>query len=126
MALDKQQKKAIATTYKQTFRPMGIYQIRNLDNGRIFVDCSLDLEASRNRHQFVSAMARTPIPELQEDWQTFGGKRFVFEILDQLPPREDVLADASAVSKCKEELADLRKLWIEKLQPFGAKGYNKP
>ncbi|SRR6266540_2956064 len=125
MPLDKHRKRELTTAYRQSLRPMGIYQIRNLVNGKIFVDRSIDLEAARNRHQFVTAMDRPPIPELLPDWQIYGGKRFVFEVLDQVTP-EDEVADETVRQRYKGELDDLLELWLEKLQPYGSKGYNKP
>jgi hypothetical protein len=125
MPLDKQKKKALTTTYRQSMRPMGIYQIRNLVNGKIFVDRSIDLEAARNRHLFVTAMARPPIPELLNDWQIYGGERFVFEVLDQVALEGESIADDATRQRHKGELDELLALWLEKLQPYGNKGYNK-
>ena len=66
---DRQRKKDLVAEYKQTFRPMGVYQIRNLDNGKIFVAGSMNLDAARNRHEFTSTRAaQPPIPELHADW----------------------------------------------------------
>jgi hypothetical protein len=126
MPLDKHKKKELTTAYRQSLRPMGIYQIRNLVNGKIFIDRTIDLEAARNRHQFVTAMARPPIPELLADWQTYGGKQFVFEVLDQVTPADEGVADEATKQRYKGELDALLDLWLEKLQPYGTKGYNTP
>ncbi len=125
MLLDKQKKKELTTTYRQSLRPMGIYQIRNLVNGKIFVDRSIDLEAARNRHHFVTAMSRPPIPELLADWQIYGGKQFVFEVLDKVALEGESIPDEATRQRHKGELDELLALWLEKLQPYGDKGYNK-
>ncbi len=55
---------------------------------------------------------------LQHDWNTFGPEAFAFEILEivKVPGNEPFDPDA--------ELALLEQIWLEKLQPFGDRGYN--
>jgi hypothetical protein len=126
MTTDRQRKKDLVAEYKQTFRPMGVYQIRNLDNGKIFVAGSMNLDAARNRHEFTSLRsAQPPIPELHADWTRDGGTRFVFEELDRLTPREGATATDAELKAYREELDALVELWLEKLQPYGERGYNK-
>jgi hypothetical protein len=105
---------------------MGIYQIPNLDNGKIYVDASMDLDGARNRLQFMTGMDQSPISELQADWQTYGGTRFVFEVLDDLKPKEEFMSDTSELTKYRKELDALLGLWLEKLQPYGDKGKQSP
>jgi hypothetical protein len=126
MALDKQQKKELASAYKQSFRPMGVYQIRNVENGKIFVDGSMDLDGARNRLAFMKQTNTIAIHELQKDWKTYGGGCFVFEELDRIKPREETLSDLSELKKYRDEVDALLELWLDKLQPYGEKGYNKP
>jgi len=126
MAVEKQKRKDLTASYRQSVRPMGIYQIRNLDNGKIFVARSTDLEAARNRHHFVTTMERPPIPELLAEWKIYGGRRFVFEVLDQFTPTDEAATGEAAMERYRRELDDLLDLWLEKLQPYGDKGYNTP
>lgn len=126
MLLDKQKKKELVTAYKQSFRPMGVYQIRNVDNGKIFVDGSMDLDGARNRLEFQKQINMNPLPELKQDWAAYGGKSFVFEELDRIKPLKEAPGDATDSTKFRDEVDALRDLWIEKLQPFGDVGYNKP
>ncbi|WP_219837580.1 GIY-YIG nuclease family protein [Paenibacillus sp. R14(2021)] len=125
MSLDKQKKKELATAYAKSFRPMGIYQIRNTTNGKVWIDGTMDLDGARNRFEFSKQMNMITISELREDWDLYGGSIFVFEELDQIKPREEVMNDRSELAKYKEEVEALRELWLEKLQPYGDKGYNK-
>jgi hypothetical protein len=124
MTLDKQKKKELASAYAQSFRPMGIFQIRNTENGKIYVGASMDLDGMRNRIAFIGGLA-VPFFELKEDWQHYGAERFVFEILDQLKPLEESQSDRSEPAKYRKELDALLELWLEKLQPYDNKGYNK-
>ncbi|RJG15353.1 GIY-YIG nuclease family protein [Paenibacillus thiaminolyticus] len=127
MALDKQRKKELASAYQKSFRPMGVYQIRNVKNGKIFVDGTMDLEGAKNRLEFMKqTKMNSIIPELKQDWDAYGGDCFVFEELDQIKPREESVADRSELKKYRDEVDALLDLWIEKLQPFGDNGYNKP
>lgn len=126
MAMDKQRKKELASSYAQSFRPMGVYQIRNVRNGKILVLGSMDLPGARNRLAFMQQTKLNSIMELREDWSAFGGESFVFEELDQIKPREEFLGDKAELNPYKDEVDALLELWIEKLQPFGERGYNKP
>ncbi|AIQ12287.1 GIY-YIG nuclease family protein [Paenibacillus durus] len=126
MSLDKQKKKELASAYAQSFRPMGVYQIRNVKNGKILVLGSMDLTGARNRLEFLQQTNINSINELKQDWKEYGGDSFVFEELDQIKPREEILNDISELNEYQEEVDALLELWIEKLQPFGDKGYNKP
>ncbi|MBP1154867.1 MULTISPECIES: GIY-YIG nuclease family protein [unclassified Paenibacillus] len=96
MALEKK----FATAYKQTFRPMGVYQIGNVKNGKIFVDGSMDLDGSINRLDFLKQTNMNAITEYK------------------------ILTDLSGLKTYREEVNALLGLWNKKLQPYGDKGYN--
>lgn len=118
MALDKRELKR---AYRETPRPMGVYQILNTVNGKRYVGSSLDLEGIRNRLWFGLGMGSDSFRrELQADWKTYGEEAFCFEVLEYLKPDGDPTRDY------REELAIMEELWLEKLQPYGEKGYNKP
>ena len=111
-------KKALKQNYLQTPRPMGIFVIRNLANGKIFVGKSENLDGIFNRIQFqLKANCHTQ-KDLQKDWNEFGEENFEFEILEELELREGL--------DVKKELEFLEDLWLEKLLPFGNCGYNEP
>lgn len=123
--LDKQKKKELATNYTQTFRSMGVYQIRNTQNDKILVNSSMDLNGMRNRLEFCIQMNTNTFNELQKDWATFGGKSFVFEVLDEIEPREETVLDAADLKSYRAEVDALLELWLEKLEPYDEKGYNR-
>jgi hypothetical protein len=58
-------------------------------------------------------------PVLQKDWNQFGAGAFTFEVLEVVKPSDDPLFDLD------DELTLLEQIWIEKLQPFGERGYNQ-
>lgn len=123
--MDKQRKKELAAAYTGSFRPMGVYQIRNIVNEKILVCGSMDLEGARNRLEFMKQTNMNTVGELREDWTRYGKDSFVFEELDQIKPKEEHLADRSELKKYQDDVDALLELWIDKLQPFGEKGYNR-
>lgn len=114
-----ERKKRLKKAYLQSRRVMGVFLIRNLVNDKIFVGVGLDLSGIINSHKFQLEAGVHRNRRLQRDWNALGGTSFAFEILDQLEPRED--ADDGG----RKDLAFLEELWLERLQPFGARGYNK-
>ncbi len=112
-------KKELKKQYKQTLPPMGIYQIRNLVNGKIFVGSSLNLHGKSNSFKFQLRSGLHVNSELQKDYSQFGEENFVFEIVDLLEPNEDPTFDY------RDDLKVFLEMWMEKLQPYGEVGYNK-
>lgn len=113
-------KKRLKREYKQNPPPMGVFAIRNMVNDKVFVGVSQDLAGIINRHKFQLKMGNHRSVRLQAEWNEFGGDNFAFEILEQLDGRDVPHSDY------REELALLEELWLEKLQPFGDRGYNEP
>ena len=112
-------KSELKKNYKETLRPMGVYQVQNLVSGKIFIGSNLNLQARINRHKFALKLNSDDIKALQEDYNKYGEENFSFEILDELKPKDD------PDYNYKEDIKVLEQLWIEKLQPFDEKGYNK-
>ena len=111
-------KKALTREYKENRRPMGVYQIRNNVNGKLLVGVSVDLPAIINRHRAELRTGGHRNRELQKEWAEFGAEAFEFEVLDTLAPPERPDYDPSG------DLRALEELWLDKLSPFGEKGYN--
>lgn len=124
--MDKQRKKQLSDAYAQSFRAMGVYQIRNAENGKVLVRSSMDLDGARNRFEFMRQMNNNTLPELKADWDRYGGKAFEFSELDRIKPKEETVTDRAELKKYQEEVDALAELWVEKLQPFGERGYNRP
>lgn len=112
-------KKELKREYKETPRPMGVYQIRNVVNDKVLVGATLNLPGILNRYQFALKAGSHPNKKLQAEWNEFGSEKFVFEILDELTPGNDPAQDYRA------DLAFLETLWLEKLAPYGDRGYNE-
>jgi len=111
--------KQLKQDYKQRHRPMGVYQIRNIINNKILLGASLNLSGILNRNKFELKMGNHRNKTLQTEWREMGSENFVFEILDELEPKEDPDYDY------KEDLLFLEQYWLDKLKPFGDRGYNE-
>ena len=99
---------------------MGVFQIRNLATGKVFIGSTLNLAGIFNRHNFQLKAGNHPNKKLQRDWNEFGADNFAFEVLEEVFPRENPDYDY------KSDLEFLENLWIEKLRPYADKGYNEP
>ena len=100
--------------YKQTKRPMGVYRIRNTQNGKSYVGYSIDLQARMNRQKTELKLGSHRNSELLGEWKSFGEASFEFEVLDELEPDEKSRADPL------EELRVLSEMWIRKLEKAGS------
>lgn len=112
-------KKELKQSYKQTLRAMGIFCIKNLTNGKVFIGKSKELGGKLNSIKFQLNHGSFVNSTLQEDYKSSGENNFSFEILDTLEPKENPGYDYS------RDLKELEKLWLEKLQPYDSKGYHK-
>jgi len=112
-------RKELKKEYKHKKSPMGVFQIKNTTNGKIFIGSSMDLVAIWNRQKAQLKFGGHPNKELQADWNTFGEANFTYEILAEIEDAQDM------ESENRREVKMLEEIYIEELQPFGEKGYNK-
>jgi len=113
--MDKRQAKL---DYKLSHRPMGVFQILNTANGKMYIDSSLNIPGKINRHRVQLNAGLHQSRTLQSDWKEFGERAFEFETVESVEPRQDPAYNYASDLKVLEEL------WLEKLQPFGDRGYN--
>jgi len=108
----------IKQQYKASRPDMGVYQIRNKVNGKIYIESSKNLESTRTKRLFELRMGKIVFnPELQKDLTNFGAENFEFSILNVLPSPEPG-------DNVEQLLLGLKLHWQDKLQPFGEQGYN--
>jgi group I intron endonuclease len=105
--------------YKERVKPAGIFQVKNTVNGKVLLGSSLNLEGPLNSHKFMLTIGRHRNEELQKEWNEYGAEKFVFEILEVVKVSTEPGFDIN------DELALLEEIWLEKLQPFGERGYNR-
>ncbi len=106
-------KAAAKREYKEAKRPMGVYRIRNTENGRNYVGFSTNALARMNRHRAELGFGSERCQELQSDWDSLGAAAFQFEVLDELE------RDADYAASPFEELRILADMWVGKLEQAG-------
>jgi len=111
-------KQEIKREYKERKKPAGVFQVKNTSNGKILVGSSLNLEGPLNAHKFMLTIGKHRNEALQKEWNEFGGDKFMFEILEEVKVKDNPNFNI------EDELTLLEQIWIEKLQPFGERGYN--
>jgi len=111
-------RKELINAYKQTTPPMGILQIKNKKNGKIFICSSVNIPGIINRYRFQLKLGSHKNRDLQNDWNEFGEDSFEFETLEAIEPKAD------PGWKAVDELSKHKEFWLEQLQPFGDRGYN--
>jgi hypothetical protein len=104
--------------YKDRKKPAGVFQVKNTSNGKVLLGSSLNLEGPLNSHKFMLTIGRHRNEALQKEWNDYGQNKFIFEILEVVKVKDDPNFNLS------DELTLLEQIWLEKLQPFGERGYN--
>jgi len=112
-------KQDLKREYKERKKPAGVFQVRNLANGKVLLGSSLNLEGPLNGHRFMLSIGKHRNEELQGDWNELGPDKFVFEILEEVKVSDDPHFNIN------DELTLLEQIWLEKLKPFGERGYNR-
>ena len=112
-------RKEIKTDYKERKRVAGVFQVRNLENGKVLLGSSLNLDGPLNSHRFMLWAGSHRNRELQKDWNESGPEKFAFEILEVVEERDD------PGFRVDDELDLLEQIWIDRLEPFGERGYNR-
>lgn len=106
---------------KQQFKEIkiqaGVYQIKNTVNGKVLIVSTPDLKSINGRKMELQS-GKHYIPRVQKELDQYGSDAFTVEILEVLEQKEDGYFNAA------DELKKLKQKWIDKLQPFGDKGYH--
>jgi len=110
--------KELKDDYKQKKFKIGVFQIRNTVNGKVFVGSSLNLDAIWNRINSELRFDGHRNEQLQKEWKAFGEEKFQFEILAEIGQEENDRTDYES------EVKKLEAMFIEEIQPFAEKGYN--
>ena len=114
-----ERRKELIRQYKETPQPMGVFQIKNNCNGKLFLLKALNIPGIITRHQLELRRGMHRNRELQAEWNQYGEEAFSFDTLATLKPEDHLPEEWSAA------VADLLQTWLDKLQPYGAAGYNK-
>lgn len=102
-------KKELKEAYKQHTFQMGVFQLRNLTNSKVFIDCSTDVRSKWNRIKMELNYGTHKNRALLSDWKEFGEQNFAFEMLSELEKDDDKQLNYA------KELQLLQKMLIEEL-----------
>ena len=83
-------KKEIIKKYKQTIQPMGIYQIKNKINDKLYIGSTKNLPGKINSHKFQLKNGLHTNKEMQKEFNEIGEECFSFDILDYLRPKKKI------------------------------------
>lgn len=111
-------KKELKQQFKEASVEAGVYQIKNTVNNKILVGSTNNLKTLNGIKFMLETNAYTPNKKLQEEWKYYGKEAFTIEILEKLKKKDEPYFNE------KEALLELEEKWLEKLQPYGEKGYN--
>lgn len=111
-------KKELKQLYKETKVEAGVYQIKNTINNKVFIGSTRNLKTLKGK-QFELEMGTSTNKMLQDEWNQYGKEVFSFDVLEVLKPKETGYFDA------KRELKKLEEAWLEKIQPYEERGYNR-
>lgn len=119
MSMDsKDYKKQMKQLAKEVKTEGGVYQIKNLHNDKIYIGSTPNIK-TLNGVKFTLKTNTHQNKELQNEWNTYGADAFLIEMLETIKREEE-----KALSK--KDLLKLEAKWLEKLQPYGEKGYHSP
>ncbi len=113
-------RKAAVRQYKESRRPMGIFQVRNTVTGAVYLGTSNDLPSMLNRQRAQLRLGAHPDRALQADWKALGAESFEFDILDTLDPPDTPGYDPT------DDLRTLEDLWRARVAATGGTVYNAP
>jgi hypothetical protein len=103
-------RKTLINEYKQGQVIGGIYRVTNTDNGIYLLDYAPNLKAKQNSYNFMVSSGSCLDYRLKEDLTEFGGKAFVFEVIEALEKKKEQTQDEFI-----DDLKMLEQLWSEKL-----------
>ena len=68
--INAEMKRQLKQEYKMSHRKMGVYQIKNEGNGKIFIGSACDLNGVWERHRLELRMGSHRNKTLNEDWRS--------------------------------------------------------
>jgi hypothetical protein len=109
MSMKSEERKAAVAAYRKRTIATGIYAVRCIPTGAVWVGQAPDLSTIQNRIWFSLRLGRSTHRSLQDAWRAEGEAAFTFEILERLEEEE--------IAYVRDRLLRDRLMhWAEKLQ----------
>lgn len=88
----------------------GIYEIKNLHNGKIYIGSAVNLRSRFNLHKTNLKAGKHHSIKLQRAWDKYGEGGFIFTVLAEINDKTLLIQEEQK--------------WLDLKQPFGVFGYN--
>ena len=95
-------RKKLKEEYKHKKNRMGVFQIWNTVNGKIYIGSSLNLDAIWNRYKMELNFGNHRNSALQSEWKQFGEANFKYEILSEVVQKDEDRIDYNKEVKTLE------------------------
>ncbi|MFA6219553.1 MAG: GIY-YIG nuclease family protein [Erythrobacter sp.] len=102
-------RKAAIAAYKERRVESGIYALRSLATGQVWVGSAPDLSTIRTRLWFTLKLGSNPHRALQDAWNSGSGEDLSFEVLEVLDAED--ISPSMRTHLLRERL----RIWIEEL-----------
>ena len=110
-------RKEIKIEYKEQKFELGVFEIRNKIENKIFIDSSNNIPAKFNRHKFQLNAGLHPNKEMQADWNKYGEINFEFNVIEEIEQKDEI-RDYS------KKLKELEKKYLTESESKAIKIYN--
>jgi len=77
-------KKELKVEYKQKKPVASVFQIKNIQNGMLLIEESINMHSKWNRHRTELRFGSHRNKILQKDWNDLGEENFMFSVLSEL------------------------------------------
>ena len=115
----KLRKMELKAQYKEIKIEAGIFQIRNTVNNKIYLVTTSNLRTMNGTRMQLNEGVFRMNSALQRDYTSLGEGAFALEVLEILDNEN------KEHLTMKDALKALEEKWLEKLEPYGEKGYHK-
>ncbi len=110
-------RKEIKIEYKEQKFELGVFEIRNKIENKIFIDSSNNIPAKFNRHKFQLNAGLHPNKEMQADWNKYGEINFEFNLIEEIEQKDEI-------RNYSKKLKELEKKYVTEAESKAIKIYN--
>ena len=97
--MQKEGRKAAIAAYRERKVESGVYAVRCVPSGQLWVGSAPDLATIQNRLWFTLRQGGNPHRALQQAWTEHGADAFTFEVVERLSDDDKPAHDPAAVLK---------------------------
>ena len=99
-------KKELKEEFKQQRPSMGVFQVKNQENGKVLIEGSTNMQSKWNRHRTELRFGSHRNTQLQNDWNNLGEENFIFSVISELEVEEGESFDLNNEVKLLKEMVE--------------------